>query len=90
ERWRRRLERIAAIGAPLEAAVLSIGFARQFDYYDGFVFEVRDPALGPAEVLAAGGRYDHLPARLGAAGPVPAVGCVVRPGRLAASAERST
>jgi ATP phosphoribosyltransferase regulatory subunit len=58
----------------------SAAFGRAFEYYDGFLFEVRSDALGPDRPVAAGGRYDRLPTRLGgrAAG---AVGCMVRPGR---------
>jgi ATP phosphoribosyltransferase regulatory subunit len=61
--------------------VFRAAFARGFGYYDGFLFEVRSAALGEDLPVAAGGRYDSLPARLGAAQASGAVGCMVRPGR---------
>ena len=45
---------------------LTTAFGRAFGYYDGFLFEVRSAALGDDQAVAAGGRYDGLPARLGA------------------------
>jgi histidyl-tRNA synthetase len=45
---------------------LAAAFGRAFGYYDGFLFEVRSDALGDERPVAAGGRYDGLPARLGA------------------------
>jgi ATP phosphoribosyltransferase regulatory subunit len=47
-------------------------FGRAFGYYDGFLFEVRSAALGDERPVAAGGRYDGLPARLGRAKTRPA------------------
>lgn len=84
--WTRRLDALAAQGVSLEGARLSVRLASAFAYYDGFVFEARDPELGPAARLAAGGRYDGLLPRLGAADAQPAVGCMARPARAAASA----
>lgn len=83
--WARRLEALAALDVGA-AARFSVGFARQFDYYDGMVFEIHDPAIGARPVLAGGGRYDGLTTRLGAPRAVPAVGCMTRPDRVAASA----
>ncbi len=83
--WARRLDAYDAAGLDAAVARLSVRFARQFDYYNGAVFEIRDPALGQANVLAAGGRYDALLARLSGENGVAGVGCAVRPGRLAAS-----
>ncbi len=60
----------------------STAFGRGFDYYTGFVFELHDPRVkGP---LIAGGRYDGLLARLGAGGPIPAVGFAASIEELAA------
>ncbi len=61
-------------------------FGRSFNYYDGFLFEVRSPAFADDAPVAAGGRYDGLPGQLGgeASG---AVGCAVRPGRAWVGAE---
>lgn len=86
--WRARVAAIEALSPPAPVRV-SIGFARQFSYYDGLVFELHDDALGAGRVLAAGGRYDTLAERLGAPGPASAVGAMVRPGRLAVSAREA-
>jgi ATP phosphoribosyltransferase regulatory subunit len=64
---------------------LSTAFGRSFGYYDGVLFEVRSDALGEDRPVAAGGRYDGLPARLGSETQntigTGAVGCMVRPAR---------
>jgi ATP phosphoribosyltransferase regulatory subunit len=75
--WVRRLIALEADGAPAEAMTLATGFARPFGYYDGVLFEITSPSLGGEEPIAAGGRYDGLPERLG--GRPGAVGCMVRP-----------
>jgi ATP phosphoribosyltransferase regulatory subunit len=77
--WRRRLAAMSEI--PSAMMRLATAFARGFGYYDGVLFEVRSAALGDDQPLAAGGRYDSLPARLGAPLATGAVGCMVRPGR---------
>ena len=79
--WRSRLEGMAARGAPLERATLAAAFGRAFGYYDGYLFEVRSQALGPERPVAAGGRYDGLPSKLGVTTNTGAVGCMVRPAR---------
>lgn len=79
--WRARLSGMVARGAPEDRMVLTAAFGRAFGYYDGFLFEVRSDALGEDRPLAAGGRYDGLPARLGAESKTGAVGCMVRPAR---------
>jgi len=63
---------LAARGVDVRGVRFSTAFGRGFDYYTGFVFELHDArAKGP---LIAGGRYDALLARLGAAAAIPAVG----------------
>jgi ATP phosphoribosyltransferase regulatory subunit len=84
--WTRRLKALVAAGVPEAALTLSTGFARPFGYYDGVLFEVRSTALGSDRPVAAGGRYDSLPARLGKGGHAGAVGCMVRPARAWAGA----
>ncbi|MBI5942366.1 MAG: ATP phosphoribosyltransferase regulatory subunit [Caulobacterales bacterium] len=79
--WGRRLKGFSEQGAPIDRVTLSAGFGRAFGYYDGLVFEVRSTALGEERPVAAGGRYDGLPARLGATASQGAVGCMVRPAR---------
>ena len=81
EAWRRRLEALVARGVPADRIHFSAAFGRAFGYYDGVMFEVRSAALGDEQPVAAGGRYDSLPARLGPALATGAVGCMVRPGR---------
>ena len=79
--WRQRLAGMVARGAPEDRMRLAASFGRAFGYYDGFLFEVRSAALGDERPVAAGGRYDGLPARLGSAKTTGAVGCMVRPAR---------
>jgi ATP phosphoribosyltransferase regulatory subunit len=79
--WRRRLAGMVSRGAPEDRMVLTAAFGRAFGYYDGFLFEVRSDALGEDRPVAAGGRYDGLPARLGSTTKTGAVGCMVRPAR---------
>jgi ATP phosphoribosyltransferase regulatory subunit len=77
--WRRRIAALEDV--PGDRIRFSTAFARGFGYYDGFLFEVRSQALGEDEPVAAGGRYDSLPSRLGTPLATGAVGCMVRPGR---------
>jgi ATP phosphoribosyltransferase regulatory subunit len=79
--WRARLAGLIAQGVPEDRLSLVAAFGRDFGYYDGFLFEVRSAALGDERPVAAGGRYDGLPARLGGASDTGAVGCMVRPAR---------
>lgn len=83
--WQARLAALTSAGVPLERLTLAAGFVQQFGYYDGVLFEVRSAALGEDRPVAAGGRYDALPARLGAKSVAGALGCMVRPGRAAAN-----
>ena len=73
-------------GVPVDRLRFSAAFGRTFGYYDGMVFEVRSAALGDEQPVAAGGRYDGLPDRLGASLQTGSVGCMVRPGRAWAAA----
>jgi len=84
--WSRRLEALARAGVPSDRLRFSAAFGRAFGYYDGALFEVRSASLGDDQPVAAGGRYDGLPARLGAELATGAVGCMVRPGRAWAGA----
>ena len=83
--WRKRLAGMVARGVPEDRMRLTAAFGRAFGYYDGFLFEVRSAALDEERPVAAGGRYDGLPARLGAetqnSTKTGAVGCMVRPAR---------
>jgi ATP phosphoribosyltransferase regulatory subunit len=77
--WSRRLDAMAEI--PPARMRFAAGFHRAFGYYDGALFEIRSAALGEDQPVAAGGRYDSLPARLGRPLMTGAVGCMVRPAR---------
>jgi ATP phosphoribosyltransferase regulatory subunit len=79
--WSRRLAFLAAEKVPADRMRFSAAFGRAFGYYDGVLFEIRSAALGDDQPVAAGGRYDSLPLRLGARLATGAVGCMVRPGR---------
>jgi ATP phosphoribosyltransferase regulatory subunit len=74
---------LAARDIDLKRIHFSTAFGRGFDYYTGFVFELTDPAR-TGDPLVAGGRYDGLLTRLGAAEPTTAVGFAVWIERLAA------
>jgi ATP phosphoribosyltransferase regulatory subunit len=86
EQWARRVRTMIDAGVPPGRLWFSAAFGRAFGYYDGMVFEVRSADLGDEQPVAAGGRYDSLPARLGAILPTGSVGCMVRPGRAWAGA----
>jgi ATP phosphoribosyltransferase regulatory subunit len=77
--WARRLTALSQTAAPALEPRFATAFARPFSYYDGILFEIYAEDLGEERPLAAGGRYDALPERLG--GRRGAVGCMVRPGR---------
>lgn len=74
DRFELRTGFIEARGVPLEGLNASTGFARNLDYYSGFVFEMRHAAR-PERPVAGGGRYDRLYERLGHA--VPAIGAAI-------------
>lgn len=79
--WSKRLDALKAEGVPADRMRFSAAFGRNFGYYDGMLFEVRSAALPDDQPVAAGGRYDGLPAKLGARLAAGAVGCMVRPAR---------
>jgi len=68
-----RLNFLAARGIDLDMLEYSAGFARNLDYYTGFVFE----ASTGEQVAVAGGRYDRLLSTLGAKSDIPAVGAAI-------------
>ena len=78
-RAERRAAALAARGVDVAALPFAPAKGRSaMEYYDGFTFTWRLQGA----VVATGGRYDALTARLGGGRGVPAVGGVVRPGRL--------
>jgi ATP phosphoribosyltransferase regulatory subunit len=66
---------MAARGVDIASFVFAADFARNLDYYTGFIFEVRDPRRTEVNLLVGGGRYDRLLQHLGATHEIPAVGC---------------
>ncbi|MGL4727355.1 MAG: ATP phosphoribosyltransferase regulatory subunit [Bosea sp. (in: a-proteobacteria)] len=89
DRFDERIGFLAARGVDVSRISFSARFARNLDYYTGFVFELTDPDRTDGKPVAGGGRYDGLMQRLGAAEPVPAVGASIWLGRLADAVERS-
>ncbi|MCC2095625.1 MAG: ATP phosphoribosyltransferase regulatory subunit [Hyphomicrobiales bacterium] len=72
---------IAARGFDVTRISFSASFARNLDYYTGFVFEAYRSTDGGGPV-AAGGRYDGLLKALGAHADIPAVGAAIWCDRL--------
>jgi len=66
---------MAARGLEVGAFSFAATFARNLDYYTGFIFEVQDPGRSDGKPVVGGGRYDRLLQHLGAEEPIPAVGC---------------
>jgi ATP phosphoribosyltransferase regulatory subunit len=65
---------MAARGLDVATFRFAADFARNLDYYTGFIFEMSS-GEGDEPPLAGGGRYDRLLRHLGAPSPIPAVGC---------------
>jgi ATP phosphoribosyltransferase regulatory subunit len=66
---------MAARGLDVGSFSFAATFARNLDYYTGFIFEVQDPRRSDGKPVVGGGRYDRLLEHLGAEAPIPAVGC---------------
>ncbi|HUO55378.1 MAG TPA: ATP phosphoribosyltransferase regulatory subunit [Rhodoblastus sp.] len=77
ESFDQRLNFLAARGVDLDAIVFSASFARNLDYYTGFVFEAASAGSALDEPAVGGGRYDRLLATLGAKADIPAVGAAL-------------
>jgi ATP phosphoribosyltransferase regulatory subunit len=77
-----RLNFLAARGLDISRLVFSAGFARNLDYYTGFVFEAFDPLGDDTRPVVGGGRYDRLMRTLGATDDIPAVGAAIWCDRL--------
>ena len=78
---------MAARGLDVSTFTFTATFARNLDYYTGFIFEVHDPRRGDGKAVVGGGRYDRLLEHLGAHEPIPAVGCSFWLDRIAVGAE---
>jgi len=77
---------LAARGVDVTQIAFSAAFARNLDYYTGFIFELHDPSRSEAKPVAGGGRYDQVLSRLGAKSAIPAVGASLWLDRLAGAA----
>jgi ATP phosphoribosyltransferase regulatory subunit len=82
-----RLNFLAARGLDMDKITFSASFARNLDYYTGFVFEARDAGSEDAAPAIGGGRYDRLLSTLGARNEIPAVGAAIWIERLYAGAQ---
>ena len=71
---------MAAQGIDLSRLAFRTAFARNLDYYTGFVFEAH--GSNPDGPVIGGGRYDRLAQALGSATPIPAVGAAIWIDRL--------
>jgi ATP phosphoribosyltransferase regulatory subunit len=77
-----RLGFIAARGIDLARVTFSAEFARNLDYYTGFVFEARHQGRSGDHPVIGGGRYDRLLRLLGASEDISAVGASIWLDRL--------
>ena len=77
---------MAARGLDVSTFAFAADFARNLDYYTGFIFEIRDARRSDGQLVVGGGRYDRLLQHLGAAEAIPAVGCSFWPERILAGA----
>jgi ATP phosphoribosyltransferase regulatory subunit len=75
---------MAANGLEVGRFRFAATFARNLDYYTGFIFEIHDPDRADGKPVVGGGRYDRLLEHLGAPEPIPAVGCSFWLDRIAA------
>ncbi|RFB78359.1 ATP phosphoribosyltransferase regulatory subunit [Methylovirgula sp. 4M-Z18] len=78
-----RINFLAARGCDMARLSFAASFARNLDYYTGFVFEAHDPQRADRKPIIGGGRYDGLLKALGAQGDVPAVGAAIWIERIA-------
>jgi ATP phosphoribosyltransferase regulatory subunit len=83
-------KRLSALAGKLPEARFEGSYTGSFDYYDGLLFEIDHPAC-THQPLAAGGRYDSLMAKLSKGErSAKAVGCEVRPDRVAQALKAKT
>jgi ATP phosphoribosyltransferase regulatory subunit len=76
---------LAADGVDFARLTFGAAFARNLDYYSGFVFEARTAGTHDGPIIG-GGRYDRLTQALG--GPsIPAVGAAIWPARITQAAK---
>jgi ATP phosphoribosyltransferase regulatory subunit len=73
---------MAALDLDVSTFAFAADFARNLDYYTGFIFEIRDSRHPEGNLVVGGGRYDRLLQHLGATDAIPAVGCSFWPERI--------
>ncbi len=78
---------MAALDLDVSRFAFAADFARNLDYYTGFIFEIRDARRPDEQLLVGGGRYDRLLQHLGARTEIPAVGCSFWLERILAGAD---
>lgn len=81
DRFDARLGFMAARGLDVGKFTFATRFARNLDYYTGFVFEAHDQNAREKPVIG-GGRYDKLLQSLGAKTEIPAIGAAIWVERL--------
>jgi ATP phosphoribosyltransferase regulatory subunit len=77
DRFDARLGFMAARGLDVAEFTFSTRFARDLEYYTGFVFEAFDRDRPQNEPIVGGGRYDGLLKSLGGDGDIGAVGAAI-------------
>ena len=82
DRFDQRLNFMAARGVDMNSIAFSASFARNLDYYTGFVFEASQEGAASGDPAIGGGRYDRLLSTLGAKADIPAVGAAIWVERL--------
>ncbi|HKH81806.1 MAG TPA: ATP phosphoribosyltransferase regulatory subunit, partial [Methylovirgula sp.] len=85
DRFDARLGFMAARGLDVADFRFATRFARNLDYYTGFVFEARERGRQNDRPIIGGGRYDGLLRSLGAPAEIPAVGAAIWVERLSVS-----
>lgn len=90
DRFDARLGFMAARGLEIADFRFATRFARNLDYYTGFVFEAHECGQQNDQPVVGGGRYDGLLGSLGAPVEIPAVGAAIWVERLKVSEARPT
>lgn len=78
EQFAQRNRALGKIGLKLSDISYDAAFGRKLDYYSGLIYEIRHHG----QMIAGGGRYNHLMTMLGATEPIPAVGFSIWVDRL--------
>ncbi len=90
DRYKRRNRLLAEAGVAADGLEFSSVFGRSLEYYTGFVFQIEvEAGDGSLVPVAGGGRYDSMLSDIGAARPIPAVGCAIHTERLLAAVTES-